>query len=256
MINTLKIYDELKETMEPAAARKIANILGLIYEEVRNTATKQEFNELRKVTQQLAEAQARTEKRIGVLAEAQARTEKRVEELAEAQARTENRVEELAEAQARTEKRVEELAEAQAKTEKAVKNLAQQVGGLSERIGGSLEDLSYDILPACLEKYYQVEVEELGRKSIVLNGREVEFNVFGKGIDKKTGRRLTIIGEVKTNVTLKEVKDFLRLLKMARKSLGEDIFPVLFGFRIRLDARELVKANQIPMFFTYGKELK
>lgn len=37
---------------------------------------------------------------------------------------------------------VHELAEAQKNTEIAVRNLARQVGGLSENLGGSLEDLS------------------------------------------------------------------------------------------------------------------
>ncbi len=72
-------------------------------------------------------------------------------------------VKELADAQARTERRVEELAQAEARTVKEPRNVAKQVGGLNEKLGGSLEDLSYDVLPACLEKYYQVEVDELGR---------------------------------------------------------------------------------------------
>jgi hypothetical protein len=98
-------------------------------------------------------------------------------------------------------------------------------------------------------------VESLGRESFMLNGREIEFNVYGKGMEKTTGKKLTIIGEVKFNITLKEVKDFIRVLNLARKSMGEEIFPLLFGYRIRLDARELAKANHIRMFVTYGKEI-
>ncbi len=59
----------------------------------------------------------------------------------------------LAQAQQKTELRVKELAQAQQRTERELRMLARQVGGLSERLGGSLEDLSYDVLPACLEKY-------------------------------------------------------------------------------------------------------
>jgi DNA repair exonuclease SbcCD ATPase subunit len=298
MINTLRIYDELKETMESSAARKISEIITWIYEDLQNTVTKKEFNELTSAVRELAAAQkqtelkveelavaqARTEQRVEELAAAQARTEQRVEELAAAQARTEQKVEELAAAQARTEQRVEELAAAQArteqkveelaaaqarteqkvelladaqlKTEKQLKNLAQQVGALSEKLGGSLEDLSYDVLPACLEKYYQIEVDGLAREFFRVNGKEIEVNVFGKGLEKTTGKRLVIIGEVKTNITLKEVKDFIRVLKLLQKSFDEEIFPLLFGFRIRLDARELAKANQIRMFVSYGKEIK
>lgn len=228
MINTLRIYDDLKETMEPDAARKITQVFTLIYEDLQNTVTKVEFNELKAVVQKLADAQEQTE----------------------------FNVKELSQAQARTELQVKELAQAQARTEDAVKALARQVGGLSEKLGGSLEDLSYDVLPACIEKYYQIEVGELGREFVEINGREIEFNVFGQGTEKATGKKLTIIGEVKSNITEKEVKDFVRVLNMARKAMTEEIFPVLFGFRIRLDARELAKANDIRMFVSYGKEIK
>jgi len=74
---------------------------------------------------ELAEAQKRTETRLGELAEAQKRTETRLEELAEAQKRTETRLEELAEAQKRTETRLEELAEAQKRTETRLEELAE-----------------------------------------------------------------------------------------------------------------------------------
>jgi len=255
MLNSLRIYDELKETMDHTAARTITDVIMLIFKELQNTVTKDEFRDLKEVVGNLAQAQRGTEREVKNLAQAQARTEQRVEELAQAQARTEQRVEELAQAQARTEQRVDELAQAQTKTEKALKNLARQVGGLSERLGGSLEDISYDVLPACLEKYYQVEVEGLGRNFVRINDREIEFNVYGQGRHKPSGKKMIVIGEVKTNITLKEVKDFLRLLKMARQSISEDIFPVLFGFRIRLDARELAKANNIRMFVSYGKEI-
>ncbi len=71
MINTLKIYEELKEAPEPTAARKITEILGTIYEELRNTVTKEDLKELKEVVAELAEAQKRTEQRVEELAEAQ-----------------------------------------------------------------------------------------------------------------------------------------------------------------------------------------
>jgi hypothetical protein len=86
--------------------------------------TKAEFNELTAVTRELAEAQH-------MLANAQARTESRVEQLANAQ---------------------QMLADAQARTEWAVKDLAKQVGGLSNALGGSLEDFACDLVPEMLEK--------------------------------------------------------------------------------------------------------
>ena len=85
----------------------------------------------------MAEAQARTDKRLEQLAEAQARTEQRLVELAQAQTRTEQRLDrfeaqtakrfgELTEAQARTEQRLEELAQAQTRTEKRLDRFEAQ----------------------------------------------------------------------------------------------------------------------------------
>ena len=157
-------------------------------------------------------------------------------------------VQELAQSQ-------QELAQAQKRTEKELRNLARQVGDLSDKMGGSLEDLSYDVLPACIEKYHGIEVDELGRDFIRVDGKEIEVNIFGKGKKIKTGKELTIIGEVKSNITLREVDKFLSLLKKVRPTIKEDVFILLFGFRIHLDARQKAKKEGVHLFVSYGKEL-
>ena len=161
----------------------------------------------------------------------------------------------LAQAQQRTELRVEELAQAQQRTERELRLLARQVGGLSERLGGSLEDLSYDVLPACLEKYYDIEVAELGRDFIKIGRKEIGLNVLGEGIYKKTKRPVTIVGEVKSNITLRETKKFINVLTAIKPTLKGEVFTLLFGFRIHLDARSLAKKQGIHLFVSYGKEL-
>ena len=64
MINTLKIFDDLKETMEASAARKITEVIAAMYEELKNSVTKVEFNELKEIVSELAEAQKRTEEEV------------------------------------------------------------------------------------------------------------------------------------------------------------------------------------------------
>jgi|Deesub1362A_J573_1020465.scaffolds.fasta_scaffold00396_14 predicted transcriptional regulator len=134
MIDTLQIYEDLKDDISPSAAKKIAESIGRVYNELLNTVTKEEFRELKEVVAELAEAQRRTEQRVNELAEAQRRTEQRVNELAEAQRRTEQRVNELAEAQRRTEQRVNELAEAQRRTEQRVNELAEAQRRTEQRV--------------------------------------------------------------------------------------------------------------------------
>ena len=68
MINTLKIFNELSQTIDTSAARKIAEVIGMVYEELQNTVTKVEFNELKEIVRELAEAQKRTEIEVRSLA--------------------------------------------------------------------------------------------------------------------------------------------------------------------------------------------
>ena len=61
MMNTLAIYQELSGTLGNDAAMKIAAVMGKIYDELKNSVTKDDFNDLRNIVAELAEAQKRTE---------------------------------------------------------------------------------------------------------------------------------------------------------------------------------------------------
>jgi DNA repair ATPase RecN len=135
-------FNELKEIVRDLAEAqaRTEESLSLLSQGVDGLAEAQARTEQR--LEELAEAQARTEQRLEELAEAQARTEQRLEELAEAQARTEQRLEELAEAQARTEQRLEELAEAQARTEQRLEELAEAQRRTEESVRALARGLS------------------------------------------------------------------------------------------------------------------
>ncbi|MFQ5639678.1 MAG: hypothetical protein ACE5IR_16970 [bacterium] len=68
MINTLKIFDQLQSALDPAAAKAIAEVLGVIYEDLQNTVTKTEFNDLKNIVKELADAQKKTEKELHAVA--------------------------------------------------------------------------------------------------------------------------------------------------------------------------------------------
>ena len=127
-MDTQQIYDDLKQPLGDAAARSLARTFASVYEELRDTVTREDFRILR---DSIDESVGRLDRGLATLAEAQARTESRVGQLAEAQSRTEVRVEQLAEAQSRTEVRVEQLAEAQARTESRLESLCEDVSQLA-----------------------------------------------------------------------------------------------------------------------------
>ena len=115
-----------------------------------------------------------------------------VRELAQAQTRTEARMDELAQAQTSMAVRMDELAQAQARTEVEIRNLARELGGLSRSVSYSLENEAYRLLPAYLEKEYGIVLaERLVRTEI--DGEEV--NLFALG--QRNGIPIVLVGETK-----------------------------------------------------------
>ena len=241
MVTINKMREMLCEGFPEPQADLMARVFFSAHDEL---VTKAEFNELTAVTRELAEAQH-------MLVNAQARTESRVEQLADAQARTESRVEQLADAQARTESRVEQLADAQARTEWAIKDLAKQVGGLSNALGGSLEDFACDLVPEMLEKYWQMEVQSAVTEELLIGRRYREIDVVVRGT--VAGRPVTVLCEVKATVSRKEVDGFLAIIERYRSlHPDEDIRPLFFGYKADRRARERIVAEGTAMVFTRG----
>ena len=84
MFNAFKYFEEFRETFGEEAALKLIRLASEIYESLSQSVTKTEFNELKKIVQELAKAQKRTEEPLNELAEAQKRTEKKSPSLLEA----------------------------------------------------------------------------------------------------------------------------------------------------------------------------
>ncbi|HEY86131.1 MAG TPA: hypothetical protein G4N96_13585, partial [Chloroflexi bacterium] len=208
MIKQTEMTRELSTVFKYHQATLLAKVISNAYSELVKTS---DFNELKEIVRDIAfeqkrladsqkelvgshkeltEAQTRTELKVEKLTEAQTRTELKVEELTEAQTRTELKVEELAKAQTRTELKVEELAEgqkllvkAQTQTEKAVKQLAKHIGGLSDTIGGDVEDISYSVIPHVLEQELGWQIERLERVWRAWGEQAEEIDVFGQAVD-------------------------------------------------------------------------
>jgi hypothetical protein len=216
----------LQEFSEPQA-----DLLARVFVESHDElVTKAELNELTGVVKELAEAQQAT-------AEAQRQTAKELAELAEAQRQT---AEELA-----------ELAVAQKRTDWAVADLAKQVGGLSNALGGSLEDFACDLVPEILEKHWAMQIASAGPEEIVEFGQHREFDVVVRGTI--SGKPVTVLCETKASVSPVEVQRFLRVVEKAKAAHPEeDIRPLFFGYKADRKARELIVKAGAAMVFTRG----
>jgi predicted transcriptional regulator len=220
MSSVLEIRDRLIPVFPPAQADALAHLVVDLRDE---QPTHSDFEELKGV----------------------------VFDLAEAQKRTESRVEELAEAQKRTESRVEELAVAQKRTENSLQQLARQVGGLSEAFGGTLEDFACDLVPELLEKYWNLIPSFCEPDGMETGEGEYPFDLVVRGTIH--GKPVTVLIEVKSNVTATEATKFLRLVEKVRTHQPqEDIRAVFFGFRADKAARKAITEAGAAMVFTRG----
>ena len=148
--------------------------------------------------------------------------------LAEAQARAEERFD-------RTEVRMEQLAAAQVRTELAVQALAQQAGRLADTIGFTLEELAREVTPAYLAQHYNIHTLQLDRSFIVVDGQELEFDLYGHG--QRNGERVTVVGEVRSRIYGRDVEEAVRRTTRLAPQLLGTLVTVLFGFVIHPLAR-------------------
>ncbi len=213
--------------------------------------------------QALAEAQARTEERVGSLEEGQRAMQASIQVLAEAQARTEERVGSLEEGQRAMQASIQALAEAQARTEEEVCKfsqgmdaLRQQVGALSENVGFGLEGIARTVLPGYLERHLDMKVlgplgEELNPHLLGPEGKEEEFDLYGVGL--REGKEVTIVGEVKSRIYSDDVYGFLQRIKRVRRDLPDETLPVLFGYNIHPRARQEAEKAGLLLVAAYQR---
>ena len=220
--------------------------------------TRQDFDDLKGVVEERASG---LERAMEKLAQAQARTDASLKELAQAQARTDASLKELAQAQARTEERVggleramEKLAQAQTRTESSLRELAQQVGRLSENIGFGLEDVARVVLPGYLAYRHNLQLEgepgeELRRVFFEVDGGEVEINLYGEG--RRDGQRAVVLGESKSRIYGREVRDFAEVLAQVEPLVEGEVVRVMFGFYINPTALREAREKGILLVASY-----
>jgi len=241
MLNTLTIFEDLSRYLDPKASRKIAEVLGQVYEEVSQALTKTEFNELKEIVGDLAQAQNRTEKRLEELAQAQNRTEKRLEELAQAQ-------KELAKAQEKTERSLNRLIEDHHQTR-------ERLESMSDAVGYNLENQSYKGLPPLLKRDLGLEIENrLIRRYLPTEekGHYLQVNIYGWG--KKNGKKTLILGEAKTSISRREISRFQKLVKKAAQLeniTSNDICQVIVVHDVTPTIEEYAKEQGIHLYWSY-----
>ena len=230
MMNRTRMREKLGRVFVNQQAEVLSEV---IYDAYHDLVRADDFNELKGIVKELAEAQQH-------LTKAQQRTEQRVEELAETQ-------QHLAEAQQRTEHALQQLT-------RQMGGLARQLGGMSDRMGGDLEEVAAIMIHDVLEREFGWQIDELDRAWQMWNGEEEEIDVFGQAHDPlRPDTTLWIVGEVKFNLTMRDVERFTFLLARAARHLEGEIVPVCFSYRVRPSVREATKMTGYHLVLSNGR---
>ena len=242
VINTLKMYEELSETMDSKSAKKIVEIMGRMYEELQNTVTKTGFKELKDEFTELKNIVKELSVTIGELAQAQKKTEVRIEELAQAQKKTEIILQEVVKRQEKTEIILKEVVKQQDFTNKHLSGL-----------GFILENEAYVFLPALIKRDFGITLkEDLCRKYLQdKKGSYLEVNITAKGT--KDTKDIIIIGESKNQLSENLVDEFIRKkLKRFEGVFKEKIVPLIVTHMTSSpDVKEYALNKGIKVYYSY-----
>jgi len=255
------------ESVDPA----MRDILLAFADEVEEktkiiTVGRNDFNELKAVVKRIADAQERTEQKIGSLTSAQEKTERRLEALTSAQEKTERRLETIAIAQEKMEGRLEaltisqqRLAEAQERTERSLndlikdhKSVKKQLGGLSMDVGYGIEDRMIPHLPAFVKKEFGVALTRVDRRNVIYpTGKYDEVNLYGEG--SRDGQDVFVIGEAKAQPGKKDFDAFSKKLDRLQDVLRGAIesFMVEYQYTPAVEAYADARYPQIRRFRTF-----
>jgi len=130
--------------------------------------------------------------------------------------------------------------------------LSRAVSGLSDTIGFGLEDIAKVMLPSWLEKHERIQVEELEKRFIKVNGEEIEVNLYGEG--RKGRYPVIIVGEVKSRIHGRDVKEFFENFNKVKKVFKEQkVIPLIFGYWIHPSASSLGKELGIRLVEYYQR---
>ncbi len=237
MINTLKIFNDLKQTMDPTAAEKIVDVITSVYEELQNSVTKTEFNELKEIVKELAE-------RVNVLTMRMDELTKRMDELTQRVDTLTKRMDELTQ-------RVQDLVGEMKGIKVTIQDMRQEIGGMSHAIGYGLEDQSYLTLPPILKRDHAITLKGRLKRGFLETARNkyIEINIWGQG--EREGKSIEIIGEAKTQLKKRDVDKFLQTLQAIRPHIDHSIHPICVTYQTSPAVTQYAKDKGITLYFTY-----
>lgn len=170
-----------------------------------------------------------------------------VRELAEAQKVLTQRVDQLAQRMDQLTQRVDQLAQT---VHEGFKDLRRQVGVVSERFGFTLEDLAADRLPRYLKTAEGWAVEVPVAREYRIDDQTIEVDLVAEA--RKGKRRAILMASVKSRIVMADVRSFHEQLARIPEIQGAALLPVMCGLLIAEDAKAEGRRLGVRMLYLRG----
>ncbi|MBI3267917.1 MAG: DUF2203 family protein [Planctomycetes bacterium] len=214
--------DFTKETYEA--------IVAIVDDRVREIrVTRQDFEALRAVVQELAEAQKVLTQRVDQLTQ---------------------RVDQLTQRMDQLTQRMDQLTQAVQELTGQVKEQRQQLGVVSERFGFTLEELAADRLPRYLKAKEGWTVEWPAAREYRVDGKRFELDLVAEA--RKGKRRALLVAEFKSRVTTSDVGSFREKLDHIPELAESTLLPAICGLLISPGAQDEGKRLGVRVLYLRG----
>jgi len=124
---------------------------------------------------------------------------------------------------------------------RGMKDTRRQVGGLAQTVGYGLEAYAMDKIPQLLANTLTLMVQSSKPEQFTAaDGTDDEIDMVVRG--SLAGKPVVFLCEVKTNITAKEVTDFLPIADRVGPQAGcDDVRMLYFAYRAGTQARQAVR---------------
>ncbi|MEZ4862444.1 MAG: hypothetical protein R3C14_14110 [Caldilineaceae bacterium] len=239
MATVQTLTQRFEKVFEPRQAVVLAESITEAYEDLVKTS---DFNELKAIVKDLAQAQQRTEARVDDLVQAQQRTEARVDDLAKD-------MQELTRV-------VTEMGRQMTVMGRQMGDMRSEIGGMSRSMAYALENDAYRSLPAYLQAHHDIMLTERIVRTDVAGE---EINIFALG--EHNGEPICLVGESKLQLDERraskhEAERVAQQLKRKADAVRElyperEIVRLLVTHYARPVIRKLLEEQQIIVVQTF-----
>lgn len=120
---------------------------------------------------------------------------------------------------------------------------------MTDTLGFGLEDVARIVVPSWLYKHEGIIVEELRRKILIVNGGEIEINLYGEGL--KVGEKIVVLGKVKSKIYKADVEEFVSKLEKIEKIVNLEKYKLMLGYYVHPSAEKIAEENKIKLIASY-----